>query len=215
VLLAALALSAAGCGTGATVTVTSVTTVTRTEGSAPLAASRSAPARDITRAVPPRPSGAASAIHAAGARSLFRAANLAPVIQSLTARFGGDASVVQAALYPGELDLVIAKGNDARTVRTGASGRIRTGRTTGFDGSRQAASIYQLDAGRPEELARRIAAHGGVPVSDLDRFVLTTKVDGDLAGWVIHPRHGRVVFRSLLVGGRIERVSPGGGRRAI
>lgn len=38
---------------------------------------------------------------------------------------------------------------------------------------------------------------------------------GDLGGWVIHPERGRVLFQSLLVGGRVQRVTPDGRHRAI
>jgi hypothetical protein len=169
---------------------------------------------DITRAAPPGPTGAARRVAPASARSLFRSRNLTRVLRAVEARLGGRIDVVQAAIYPGALELVIANNdNKAQRVSTGVSGRLRAGPRAAFDGGRSAIELDQILPRVPERLARLIAGRGGVRLSGLDHFALTTSVGHGLAGYEIYPKHGDVFFTSLLTGSRLERVTPKGKRR--
>jgi hypothetical protein len=165
---------------------------------------------DITRAALPRPTGA-SVIGATDPASLFKGTNLGPVLQKLIDRFGASGSVVLLSLYPGELEAVIADDSgNARRVTAGTSGSLTVSDPTPFEGPRDAVNLSQLTADVPPQLARQIAAKGGVPTSRLDRFVLATSLSGPLAGWRIYPVRGRVYFDSLLTGTALERVTPTG-----
>jgi hypothetical protein len=76
---------------------------------------------DITKAPLPVPT---SPMLGTSARSLFNAANLQPVVHELNKRFRNQ-SVVQLAIYPGELQAVIINGdNQARLVTTDPHGSL-------------------------------------------------------------------------------------------
>lgn len=169
------------------------------------------PAGDITRGFPPGPSGAA-VIGAGSRQSLFRRANLVPLLGRVAARLGAGADVVTFALYPGEADFVIANGGEARLVRVGVRGSFASGPTRGFSGTRSAVVVSQL---RPGPLLRTlgvIAARGHVPVRRFARITLDTRAYGTLAGYRYVPASGAASFKSLLTGGRLERIGPGGPR---
>jgi hypothetical protein len=175
-------------------------------------ASTAADAADVTRVLPPRPAGVFAGLKASSSRSLFRAANLAPMLRALTRRYGGDVAVVQAAIYPGELDLVVAKPSGALVVRADIAGRVDAGSNHPFAGTRDAVDLAQIKPSVPQSLVTRIAHHGGVPLASIDRMVLDTTAFGNLAGWRISPHTGPVYFRALLTGDGLERHSPSGKR---
>jgi hypothetical protein len=161
---------------------------------------------DITRAALPRPAGAA-VIAATDSASLFRSSNLARVLNGLTHRFGPNENVVNLALYPGSLELVVADGNGhARLVSATAAGTPSIGDTVTFEGSRQAVNLSQLSPTVPQRLAREIQQRGGVPTRKLDRFELD--LSGGLAHWQVYPTSGSTHFKALLTGRSLIRISP-------
>lgn len=73
--------------------------------------------------------------------SLFTAHNLAAVIKQLTGRCGRHDLIVQMALYPGELEAVIAAhGGQAREVSVTYAGAVKAGPSVSFEGSRSGRS---------------------------------------------------------------------------
>jgi hypothetical protein len=165
----------------------------------------SPPPVDITRTALPRPAVSV----AATARSLFYARNLRPVVKALASRFGAKRLILALALYPGELEAVIGAGGEAQSVTAGASGTLRVGPRSTFEGPRDGIDIAQLDPAVPERLARLIAERGAVPTGHLDRFVLTF-LGGDLAGWNIYPTAGATRFQARLRGGSLRQISATG-----
>jgi hypothetical protein len=160
---------------------------------------------DITRAALPRPTGAA-VISADDPGSLFKASNLAPVLAQLARRFGSDGNVVALALYPGQLDAVIAGDDDqARLVTAGTTGTLTVGSPVSFEGARQAVDISQLSAAVPQRLAKGIDLLAKVPATGLDRFVID--LSGQLARWRVYPIQGSADFEALLTGGEIRQLT--------
>jgi hypothetical protein len=170
------------------------------------AASPGVPRTDLTRAPLPRPAGPA-VMAPTNQLSLFRAARLTTVLGALTARYGSTASVVQLALYPGQLELVIADNDSARLVTADALGGVTRSPQSDFSGSRQAVSLSQISGQVPAELAHEIADRGGVPLSGLDRFVLDLS-DAPTAHWLIYPSGGGTFYRALLSGGGLDKITP-------
>jgi hypothetical protein len=157
---------------------------------------------DITTAPLPRPT---TPVAATSGSSLFYARNLRPVVSALAARFGTNQLILALALYPGELEAVVGANGQARPVTAHSSGALTVGPPTNFDGERSGITISPLDPAVPQRLARLIAAHGGVPAGQLDRFVLT--FPGDLAGWDIYPATSGVRFQAHVQGDSLEEVS--------
>jgi hypothetical protein len=178
----------------------------------PAAAPKAKPARDITRGLPSRPAGAA-VIGAGSANSLFRLPNLERVLNRVRARVGAGEAVITLALYPGEADLVIANGGEARLVRAGVHGSPTVGPRTGFPGTRSAVVLSQIKPVPLERTLRTIATRGRVPTRRLDRILLDTSAYGSLAGYRIYPATGSAHFKSLLTGGRLEKIGTTGTRR--
>jgi hypothetical protein len=164
---------------------------------------------DITTAALPRPATNAAAD---GPTSLFRAANLQPVLATLDGHVGAHELIVSLALYPSELVAVsAAPDNTARLITVHQGGAITVGPRTSFDGARSGVELSQLRGTVPQHLAEVIAARGRVPTAQLDRFVLDPS--GKLASWRIVPRSGTPVFRAHVLGDDLEEIGPSGTKR--
>lgn len=157
---------------------------------------------DITTAPLPPPKVAASATSSG---SLFHANNLQQVVDALKSRFSGNRLILSMALYPGELEAVIGANGEAQLVTAHSSGALTVGPQTQFDGQRSGIEISQLNPRVPEQLVNTIAAHGGLPIKDIDRLVLGSAAGG-LAIWKIYPTSGTAHFQAHIQGDSLERV---------
>jgi hypothetical protein len=150
---------------------------------------------DITKAPLPVPTSLRSAT---SAESLFETANLTPVVKALNARFHNQ-SIVQLAVYPGELQAVIINNQGiARLVTTTPQGALKLGTPLGIKGSRTTIYPSQIVPSAVKQLARLISSHGGLPLGRISRFVLTMR--GGDAYWDIYPVSGRIRFEALIDG---------------
>jgi hypothetical protein len=167
------------------------------------------PAIDITTAPLPAP---AVTLSAASPHSLLAARNLTRVVRKLTARYGHDL-IVQLAIYPGELQAVLAaSGGEARLVTVSEAGALTAGAPSGFSGSRSGISFGQLDPAVIQALAGKITA-SGVPLARLDRFVLTNSLPGSDSGWEIYLTGGNTHYQALVLGQELKKISPAGTAR--
>ncbi len=159
---------------------------------------------DITTAPLPQPQ---VSLGATSAGSLYYARNLAPVVHEIWSRFPGKRLILSMALYPGELEAVIGSTGEAQLVTAHPSGAMTVGPQTQFDGERSGIEFSQVNPVVPQQLARTIAARGGVPISSINRFVLSFA--GEDAFWRIYPASGSVHFRAHIQGDSLERISGG------
>lgn len=168
------------------------------------------PGVDITKAPLPQPTVRLAATSPA---SLFAAHNLAAVIKQLTGRFGRHDLIVQMALYPGELEAVIAaNGGQARPVSATDTGAVKVGPSVSFTGSRSGIYFAQLVPGVIQHLTRLIVARGGVPLAGINRFVLTNSLPDENSGWNIYLTSGTARFQSLVLGQHLVMITPSGTR---
>ena len=166
------------------------------------------PSVDITTAPLPQP---AVTLAAKSPASLFVARNLSPVVKRLITRFGSHDLIIQMAIYPGELEAVIAaSGGRARAVSAPYSGALTVGSPVSFSGSRSGIAFSQLVPGVIEHLSQLITAKGGVPLSDIDRFVLSNSLPGNNSGWNIYLTSGTTHFQALVRGDRLVKITPNG-----
>jgi hypothetical protein len=100
---------------------------------------------------------------------------------------------------------VIGSSGEAQLVAAHPSGVLTVGPQTQFDGERSGIEFSQVNADVPQQLAKVIAARGGVKISQLDRFVLGFA--GEDAFWKIYPSTGSVHFRAHIQGDSLERIS--------
>ena len=63
-----------------------------------------------------------------------------------------------------------------------------------------------------EHLSQLIVAKGGVPLSDIDRFVLSNSLAGSNSGWNIYLTSGMTRFQALVLGDHLVKVTPNGTR---
>jgi hypothetical protein len=168
------------------------------------------PPIDITTAPLPSPT---VSLAATSPGSLFLASNLAPVVKKLIARFGSQDLIVQMALYPGELEAVIAgNGGEARAVSVTYSGALTVGPLVSFDGSRNGIDFSQFVPGVIQHLTGLITAKGKVPLASISRFVLTNSLPGGNSGWTIYLTSGTTRFQALVLGNDPQIITPAGTR---
>jgi hypothetical protein len=155
--------------------------------------------------LPPTP------VAATSSESLFRASNLEHAVDALADRFRGGRLILSLSLHPGQLEAEIGADGSARRAVLDSSGALGVGPPTAFYGPRSGITISQLNPAVPQELARLIAARGGVPTARLDRFVLVF-LPRSLAGWDIFPTSGPTRFQAHLQGDALKRIAPGATR---
>jgi len=167
------------------------------------------PGIDITTAPLPAPTATLAATSPA---SLFDARNLEPVLRRLTARFGRHDLIVQLALYPGELEAVVAANGTAWAVTGAPAGVLNVGKPDSFTGARSGIEFAQLVPSVIQRLTRRITVSGRVPLASIGRFVLTNSLPGGDSGWNIYLTSGTPRFQARVLGDHLEIITPGGTR---
>jgi hypothetical protein len=167
------------------------------------------PGADITTAPLPGPT---ATLSATSPESLFATRNLKPVLRQLGARFGRHDLIVQLALYPGELEAVIAANGTAWAVSATHAGTLDVGNPETFSGSRSGIVFAQLVPSVIQHLAERITATGRAPASHIDRFVLTNSLPGGDSGWNIYLTSGAPRFQARVLGDHLEIITPSGTR---
>jgi len=168
------------------------------------------PAIDITTAPLPSP---AVALAATSPDSLLLAGNLASVLGKLTARFGTQDLIVQMAIYPGEIEAVIAGSNgEARAVTATYTGALTVGPLTAFEGPRNGIDFSQVVPGAIQRLTELITTKGKVRLASISRFALTNSLPGGNSGWTIYLTSGSTRFRALVLGGDPQVITPSGPR---
>ena len=120
------------------------------------------PGADITTAPLPGPT---ATLSATSPESLFDTRNLRPVLKQLAARFGRHDLIVQLALYPGELEAVIAANGTAWAVTSTHAGTLNVGNPATFSGPRSGIVFAQLVPNVIQHLAGGITATGSEPFS--------------------------------------------------
>ena len=166
------------------------------------------PAIDITTAPLPGPS---VALAATSPDSLLLAGNLTRVLSKLTARFGRQDLIVQMAIYPGEVEAVIAGSNgEARAVTATYTGAQAVGSLAAFQGPRNGIDFSQLVPRVIQQLTELITAKGKVRLGSISRFVLTNSLPGGNSGWTIYLTSGSTRFQALVLGNDPQIITPSG-----
>jgi hypothetical protein len=167
------------------------------------------PGVDITKAPLPGP---ILNLAATSPHSLFIARNLTPIVKTLTSRFGSHDLILQLAIYPGELEAVIAaSGGKAWLATATYYNTLKVGPRTSFSGSRSGIEFPQLIPGVVQQLTTEITAKGGEPLSNISRFVLTS-LPGQNSGWDIYLTKGSNRFQSLVLGQHLVELTPSGAK---
>lgn len=166
------------------------------------------PPIDITTAPLPKP---AVTLAATSPRSLLLARNLAPVLSKVTARLGSKDLIVQMAIYPGEVEAVIAGNNsEARAVTATYTGTLTVGSPAAFDGPRNGIDFSQLVPGVIQRLTELITTKGKVRLGSISRFVLANSLHGGNSGWTIYLTSGSTRFQALVLGNDPQIITPSG-----
>lgn len=166
------------------------------------------PPIDITTAPLPSPT---VALAATSPDSLLLARNLTPVLSKLTARIGRRGLIVQMAIYPGEIEAVIAGGNgEARAITATYTGALAAGTPAAFEGPRNGIDFSQLVPGAIQRLTELITTKGKVRLANISRFVLANSLPGDNAGWTIYLTSGSTRFQALVLGNDPQIMTPSG-----
>ena len=202
-VLVTLAATAAG--------IWALTTVPYSNDNYVAPGSRVASARhavDLTTAPLPPPTGSA-AVSPSDPSSLFAKKGLNGVLRKLTTAFGANASVVELAIYPGELEMVVTDNNDnARLVTASAGGKVTVGQPSPFSGSRQAVNLSQITVRAIAQIERDLEqakSTGGVPIKRIERFVLD--LSQNLAQWRIYATGIVRYYGTLLDGNGLWRIT--------
>jgi hypothetical protein len=166
------------------------------------------PPIDITTAPLPSPT---VTLPATSPHSLLLADNLAPVLGKITARFGRQDLIVQMAIYPGEVEAVIAGNNgEARPVAATYTGALTVGSLASFEGPRNGIDFSQLAPGAIQRLTELITAQGNVRLASISGFVLTNSLPGGNSGWTIYLTSGSTRFQALVLGNDPQIITPSG-----
>ena len=162
------------------------------------------PGYDVTTA--PLPA-TADHVVATSPRSLLRAGNLAAALRRITGRLGSGQLIIQAAIYPGMLEIALGANGQARLVTVSDTGSLIAGALTSFTGSRSGIAFSQLLPRVIERLTATINHTGGLPLVDIGHFTLVS-LPGQNAGWAVYPVSGPDRFRAYVMGDGLEQLAP-------
>ncbi len=165
------------------------------------------PGSDITTAPLPRPT---VSLSATSPSSFLVARNLARVVRQLTARFGTHDLIIQMAIYPGEVQAVVAANGMAWPVSATSAGPLKVGPRSSFNGSRSGIGFSQLVPGVITGITRLIVSKAKIPLSRIDRFVLTNSLPHGDSGWNIYLTSGTTRFQCLVMGQDLIKITPSG-----
>jgi hypothetical protein len=171
---------------------------------------------DLTTAPLPTPT-ASAGVSPTDPSSLFAARGLTPLLTKLTRAFGAHGSVVQLAIYPGELEMVVTDNNDnARLVTATSRGKVTVGQPSPFSGSRQAVNLSQVTARAIAQIEHDLVqakSTGGVPIKRIERFVLDLRQN--LAQWRIYATGIVRYYGTLLDGSGLWRITRSGSTKYV
>jgi hypothetical protein len=133
------------------------------------------------------------------------------VLGKLTARFGSQDLIAQLAIYPGEVEAVIAGDNGgARAITATYAGALTAGSPAAFEGPRNGIDFSQLVPGVIQRLTELITAEGKARLGSVSRFVLANSLPGGDSGWTIYLTSGSTRFQALVLGNDPQMITPSG-----
>ncbi|HUC58203.1 MAG TPA: hypothetical protein VMA95_12435 [Streptosporangiaceae bacterium] len=168
------------------------------------------PGVDLTKAPLPGP---ILNLPATSPHSLLLARNLTPVVRTLTGHFGSHDLILQMAIYPGEVEAVIAaSGGKAWLATATYYNTLKVGPQTSFSGSRSGIAFSQLVPSVIQRLTQEITTKGGAKLADVSRFVLTNNLPSQNSGWNIYLTKGSDRYQALVLGEHLVEFTATGAR---
>jgi hypothetical protein len=167
-----------------------------------------------TTAVPTAPAFDASSVKPTDPNSLFIGSNFARILAVAKLHLGARADVEATRLTPGALQLItVDKHNRQSAVVVNADGSYTSVSNGPLNGSTQVYYLSQLGASVPSTLAKRIAAHGHVPISKLGYMLVTTDPSTQSFYWRVYPATAAgIYFQAADATGPIQEL---GGKQTI
>jgi hypothetical protein len=198
---AAVALSGVVADSARTTPSTTSSASAPTATSAPAGTATAAEPGTTTSASPAPPFDPAS-VTPADRRSLYRTANFARALRAVRSRYG-DVDIESVRLTPGEAQFTLFVAGERRSVGVRANGQYLTFFERPLHGQAQAFSLSQVHANVPATLARRIAAHGAVPTSQLQYMLIRIDPTAHTFSWIVYRNGGDVHFQADSANGPI------------
>lgn len=190
---AAVALSSVVADSAHSTTTASTRTAS---GSAETGTTDTASTSSTSTEATPEPPFDPASVKPTDRRSLFRTANFARALRAIRSRYGAGVDIEGLRLTPGEAQFTLIVAGERRSVGVRANGQYLTFFERPLHGSTQAFVLSQVHANVPAALARRIAAHGGVPVAQLEYMLIRIDPAAQRFSWLVYRNGGDVHFQA-------------------
>ncbi len=173
-----------------------------------------AKAATTTSGSKPTPNFSPDSVKPADPRSLFVGANFARALALVRGHVGRNADVKMVEVFPGQLEMTVETSDSELSIIARADGEY----LSSSDSNRSSGQVFtlsQVSANVPPSLARRIAAHGHVPVSGLNFMQVRIDEINRVFHWYVYPKQANVYFQADTAHGPIQQFNHGRPGRMI
>jgi hypothetical protein len=150
-----------------------------------------------------------SAVKPTDPRSLFIGSNFSHTLTLARRRLGNNAQVERLEVFPGQVVMTVVKNDNEVNVIARVNGDYLSTAGGPVSSGAQAFTLSQVHTNVPRTLARRLAAHGQVPVSKLNFMQVRIDFTVHLFHWYVYPKQDSVYFQADSANGPIQRFNHG------
>lgn len=172
-------------------------------------------ATTTTTAGKPTPNFQPDSVKPTDPRSMFVGANFARALAHVRSHVGPHADVISVEVFPGQVETTVEQQNAEVSAIARADGEYLSSSDSNGGGSTQVFSLSQVSANVPSSLARRLAAHGHVPVADLHFMQVRIDTLHHLFHWYVYPKQDNLYFQADTAHGPIQEFNHGRPGRVI
>ncbi len=171
-------------------------------------------ATTTTSSSKPTPNFSPDSVKPSDPRSLFVGANFARALGLVRSHVGRNADVKMVEVFPGQLEMTVETSGSELSIIARVDGEyLSSSDSNGSSG--QVFTMSQVSANVPPALARRIAAHGHVPVSALNFMQVRIDEINHVFHWYVYLKQDNVYFQADTARGPIQQFTHGRPGRVI
>lgn len=153
-----------------------------------------------------------SSVRPTDRRSLFVGTNFPRVLRVVRAHLGPRTEVQSVRIAPGEAQFIVIRSGREHFISARTNGDYNDLTNGSVTSATEVFDLSQVRADVPAALARRIARHGGVPISRLDYMVIATNPVEHTFSWDVYPKNSAVHFQADNSTSPIQAFGPSGSR---
>jgi hypothetical protein len=153
-----------------------------------------------------------ASIAPASRRSLFVGPNFSRMLHIVRSHLTPRTEVESVRIAPGDAQFIVIRAGNEHIINVRTNGEYSDIANGPLNTSTEVFALPQIQANAPAALARRIARHGGVPVSGLNYMVIATNPVEHVFIWGVYAKHSDIHFQASSATSSIQKFTGSGSR---